>query len=101
MRPATVPGGEAKDPNNMFPSQNLCGPEFWHCVRLSSWLTGEINWSELAQPLKRPSGSRIEERIGYRVTTRIDRGRGQVVDECGRVLKCDSLIVATGIRPDI
>ncbi|MGB5496756.1 MAG: FAD-dependent oxidoreductase [Sedimenticolaceae bacterium] len=67
-------------------------------VRLSSWLAGEVDWEGLAQPLQRPFGTRIEERIGYRIE-HIDRDERFVVDNVGQVQPYSKLILATGSAP--
>lgn len=66
-------------------------------VRLSSWLAGDISWDELAQPVRRPFGAQIEERIGYRIVS-IDRSSRTVTDNTGAVQHYGKLILATGSR---
>lgn len=67
-------------------------------VRLSSWLAGELDQEALAQPLKRPFGTKLEERFGYRVV-RIDTEARQVVDNTGATQDYRTLILATGSSP--
>ena len=67
-------------------------------VRLSSWLAGELDLDGLAQPLRRPEGARVEERVGYRVE-RIDIDGRRVVDSSGRSQPYRRLVLATGSTP--
>jgi len=69
--------------------------EPYNRVRLSSWLAGDLGWQEIAQPLKRPFGSRVEERLGYRVVA-IDPEQKTVTDARGSVQPYSSLVLATG-----
>jgi len=64
-------------------------------IKLSSWLAGDIRWNELLQPLKRPFGTRYEERIGYRVTS-IDTDQRVIKDSQGVKTEYSKLILATG-----
>lgn len=80
-RPLVIYGEEQYEPYNR--------------VRLSSWLAGDLNWNELAQPLRRPFGSKVEERIGYRITA-IDPQAKTVTDNRGTVQPYHSLVLATG-----
>jgi nitrite reductase (NADH) large subunit len=72
--------------------------EPYNRVRLSSWLAGEIAWREIAQPLRRSPGSRVDERVGYRVAG-IDRAQRQVFDDRGQVQAYRKLVLATGSTP--
>lgn len=74
--------------------------EPYNRVRLSSWLAGELDWTELAQPLQPPLGSRVDQRIGYRIE-RIDRDARCVFDNAGRCQPYNRLILATGSSPFI
>ncbi|MEA3413524.1 MAG: FAD-dependent oxidoreductase [Pseudomonadota bacterium] len=82
--PVVIYGDESHEPYNR--------------VRLSSWLAGEINRDGLAQPLQKPFGTRIEERIGYRIDS-IDKDRRCVVDNTGPLQPYSKLVLATGSRP--
>lgn len=72
--------------------------EPYNRVRLSSWLAGEVDWSELAQPLGIPDGAMVEQRIGYRVAS-IDRDAKYITEAGGRQQPYDKLILATGSTP--
>jgi nitrite reductase (NADH) large subunit len=72
--------------------------EPYNRVRLSSWLAGEVDWSELAQPLDIPAGARVEQRIGYRVAA-IDREAKFITETNGRLQHYSKLILATGSTP--
>lgn len=69
--------------------------EPYNRVRLSSWLAGDLGWNDLSQPLKRPFGGKVEERLGYRVVT-IDPAAKTVTDAGGRCQAYSSLVLATG-----
>jgi nitrite reductase (NADH) large subunit len=64
-------------------------------IKLSSWLAGDVRWNELLQPLKRPFGTRYEERIGYRVE-KIDTHQRIIRDSAGTDTEYSKLILATG-----
>ena len=83
-QPLTIYGEEQHEPYNR--------------VRLSAWLAGEVDWQGLAQPLRRPFGTRVEERIGYRVVA-IDRANRLITDNSGRTQPYQKLILATGSVP--
>jgi len=85
-QPVVIYGDEMHEPYNR--------------VRLSSWLAGELDWDALAQPLQRPFGTRVEERIGCRIM-KIGRGGHYVVDSTGREQPYYKLILATGSSPFI
>jgi nitrite reductase (NADH) large subunit len=72
--------------------------EPYNRVRLSSWLAGEVDWGELAQPLDVPDGARVEQRIGYRVAS-IDRDAKCITEAGGRTQAYSKLILATGSTP--
>ena len=69
--------------------------EPYNRVRLSNWLAGDLDWKELAQPLRRPFGAKIEERIGLRID-RIDTEHKTVSDRSGLVQPYRQLVLATG-----
>jgi nitrite reductase (NADH) large subunit len=85
-QPIVIYGAEQHEPYNR--------------VRLSSWLAGEVDWDQLAQPLQPPLGAQFEERIGYRIDL-IDREARTVTDNSGRVQPYDRLVLATGSAPFI
>ncbi len=72
--------------------------EPYNRVRLSSWLAGDLGWQEIAQPLKRPFGGKIDERLGCRVVA-IDVEQQTVTDAKGTVQPYSSLVLATGSAP--
>lgn len=74
--------------------------EPYNRVRLSTWLAGDVKLVELAQPLKRPFGSKVEQRFGYKVCS-IDRAAQTVTDSAGVVQPYSKLILATGSTPYI
>ena len=67
-------------------------------VRLSTWLAGEVPLSDLIQPLKRPFGSSVDLRFGYRVES-IDRNSHTITDSGGNTERYFKLIIATGSEP--
>lgn len=77
--------------------------EPYNRVRLSTWLAGEVSLGELAQPLRRPFGSKVDLRFGYEIV-HIDRAAHTVTDSSGNVQGYSKLILATGssaFKPDI
>ncbi|MBX2882775.1 MAG: FAD-dependent oxidoreductase [Granulosicoccus sp.] len=64
-------------------------------IKLSSWLAGEVRLNDILQPLKRPFGTRYEERIGYRVVD-IDTSRRVTIDCQGVETEYSKLVLATG-----
>lgn len=74
--------------------------EPYNRVRLSTWLAGDVKLVELAQPLKRPFGSKVDLRFGYEVLS-IDRAAHSVRDSSGKVQPYSKLILATGSKPYI
>lgn len=74
--------------------------EPYNRVRLSTWLAGDVKLIELAQPLKRPFGSKVDLRFGYEVCS-IDRSAQTVTDSVGKVQPYSKLILATGSKPYI
>lgn len=66
-------------------------------VKLSSWLAGDVAWNDLLQPLRRPFGTKYEERVGYRVE-HIDTVAHTVTDQTGAVQAYSKLILAVGSR---
>lgn len=70
-----------------------CEP--YNRIRLSNWLAGDLGWQDLAQPLRRPFGCQVDERIGYRIVT-IDSESKTVTDNSGRVQPYRQLVLATG-----
>jgi len=64
-------------------------------VKLSSWLSGELDLEGISKPYRRPFGARLEERYGTRVTE-IDRVNHTVTDICGVVTHYSRLVIATG-----
>jgi nitrite reductase (NADH) large subunit len=69
-------------------------------VRLSSVLAGDVHWDGLTDELVVPPGSRVEQRLGYRVTL-INHREHCVVDAQGNRQPYSKLILATGSRPYI
>lgn len=69
-------------------------------VQLSAWLAGDVDLDSLDQPLRHTDLSRVEQRIGYRITD-IDIERRQVVDNDGHVQPYQKLVMATGSSPFI
>ncbi|MGH1357579.1 MAG: FAD-dependent oxidoreductase [Burkholderiaceae bacterium] len=73
-------------------------------VRLSSWLAGEValddlsNTESLASAERPSNGCRVEQRLGFRITS-IDRNARTVTDQTGGVQSYDVLILATGSSP--
>ncbi|MFK8081016.1 MAG: FAD-dependent oxidoreductase [Granulosicoccus sp.] len=74
--------------------------EPYNRVRLSTWLAGDVKLAELAQPLKRPFGSKVDLRFGYEVRS-IDRAAQTINDSAGTVQPYSRLILATGSKPYI
>ncbi|MBX2886789.1 MAG: FAD-dependent oxidoreductase, partial [Granulosicoccus sp.] len=72
-------------------------------VKLSLWLTGELDLNEISNRYRRPFGSSLEERFGRRVVA-IDRQQKSILDSTGETTTYDKLILATGSQayvPDI
>ncbi|MFK7996520.1 MAG: FAD-dependent oxidoreductase [Granulosicoccus sp.] len=74
--------------------------EPYNRVRLSTWLAGDVKLVELAQPLKRPFGSKVDLRFGYEVC-KIDRASHTITDSAGKIQTFSKLILATGSTPHI
>lgn len=69
-------------------------------VRLSQWLTGEVEVEELHSPQSLPEDADLEQRIGFAITG-IDPALKLVFDQSGRAQPYSKLIIATGSRPHI
>lgn len=81
----------------------IYGSERYHPynrVKLSSMLSGELNWEALLDHLHKPEKARVEERIGFTIT-HIDTEAQFVEDEHGARQPYRKLILATGSRPHI
>ncbi len=81
----------------------IYGREPWapyNRVRLSTFLTGETNWSELHRGFELPDSAFIEPRLHCEVVS-IDRERRCVVDGQGRSQPYGTLVLATGSRARI
>ncbi len=72
--------------------------EPYNRVRLSTWLAGEVALGDLVQPLRRPFGSSVDLRFGYRVEA-INRESRTVTDSSGVTQPYSKLLLATGSEP--
>lgn len=64
-------------------------------LRLSSWLAGELDPGDLAQPLKDLTMEGVDQRIGHRVV-KLDPLARTVMDNSGTVWPYHKLVLATG-----
>lgn len=69
-------------------------------VRLSSLLSGDINWEELLERIECNDKTKLEERFGVAVT-RIDPDKNQLLDAIGCLQPYQKLVLATGSQPHI
>jgi len=87
------------------PHENIViyGDEPWepyNRVKLSSFLAGEIDWSDLTGSQRIPDLENLAQHHNCKVTS-IDRENKIVVDETGREQPFSKLILALGSRPHI
>ena len=83
-QPIVIYGDEASEPYNR--------------VRLSSFLTGELDWHALTRDTRLPQTGTLTTRFGCAVTA-IDRESSCVLDSTGNRQRYDNLVLATGSRP--
>jgi nitrite reductase (NADH) large subunit len=74
--------------------------EPYNRVRLSGFLSGELNWQALTRGLALPQRAGVEARLGCAVVA-IDRERRIVRDASGYMQPYSSLVIATGSRPHV
>jgi nitrite reductase (NADH) large subunit len=84
--PIVVYGDEPSEPYNR--------------VRLSAFLSGELNWQALTRDLALPHARNVEARLGCAVVS-IDRDSRTVRDAAGWVQPYSKLVLATGSRPRV
>ncbi len=87
------------------PQQNIViyGDEPWepyNRVRLSSFLAGEIGWSDITESQKIPQRENLVQHHHCKVVE-INRQQAYVVDELGRIQHYSKLILALGSHPHI
>ena len=89
-----------KNPNEKIV---IYGDEPWepyNRVKLSSFLAGEITWSDMTGTQKIPDLENLVQHHNCKVTE-INRGEKQVTDETGAIQRYSKLILALGSSPHI
>lgn len=89
--------------NNPDENVVIYGDEPWepyNRVKLSSFLAGEINWSDLTDSQRIPERSNLVQHQNCRIV-KVDRENNTVIDEAGNRQKYKKLILALGSQPHI